>query len=147
MKKLVLFLVAVLSSGVVEAKLSSDKIEKERANIQEVLDVCKFDKGVLDELLSKARGSVASSSVATVASVGGAVASGLAGVKQEKKDKENVKNQLRTARVLSTAASGVATGANVVTVVLSGTSAKKLNDIMSASEKCSDALKKIEISN
>ena len=147
MKKFVLFLVAVLFSGVAEAKLSSDKIEKERGNIQEILEVCKFDKSVLEELKGKVTGSNVSSGVATVASAGGAAASIVAGVKQKKEGDNVDKNQLRTARVLSAAASGVATGANVVTVILSGTSAKKLNDIMSASEKCNDALKKVEISN
>ena len=146
MKKFVLFLIAVLFSDVAEAKLSSNKIEKERENIQAVLDTCKFDKGVLEELKGKVAGSTVSSSVATVASAGGAVASGVVAIKQTKDDGVD-KNKLRTARVLSTAASGVATGANVVTIAFSETSQKKLRDLIGASEKCSDALKKIEISN
>ena len=43
MKKFVLVLAGVLSSGAVEAKLSSDKIEKQADNIKAVISACKFD--------------------------------------------------------------------------------------------------------
>ena len=146
MKKFVLFLVAVLSSSVAEAKLSSNKIEKERDNIQAILDVCKFDRSTLDELKAKTIGSEVASGVATLASAGGALESGLA-IAQTKKEGGNDLAQLRTKRVLSTAASGVATGANAVTFTLSATSMKKLGEFIDASEKCNDALKKIQIAD
>ena len=49
MKKIILVLLAFISTGA-EAKLSSEKIEKQAENINTVLSVCAFDRSSLDDI-------------------------------------------------------------------------------------------------
>ena len=77
MKKIILVLLAFISTGA-EAKLSSEKIEKQAENINTVLSVCAFDRSSLDDIKGKAIGSTITSGVAVGASATGAVTSAMA---------------------------------------------------------------------
>ena len=148
MKKIILVLLAFISTGA-EAKLSSEKIEKQAENINTVLSVCAFDRSSLDDIKGKAIGSTITSGVAVGASAAGAVTSAMALGKTKEladnKDK-NVNSQAKNLRLISTISSGVATGANLATVVLSATSATKLAELMDRATDCNNALGVIEIS-
>ncbi|MBP3615865.1 MAG: hypothetical protein J6J27_03045 [Alphaproteobacteria bacterium] len=171
MKKIILVLLAFISTGA-EAKLSSEKIEKQAENINTVLSVCAFDRSSLDDIKGKAIGSTITSGVATGASAAGAVTSFVALGKTKdiannkgkttdvdktkddnsqakalatNKDKD-VNSQVKNLRLISTISSGVATGANLATVVLSATSATKLAELMDKATYCNNALGMIEIS-
>ncbi|MBR4315444.1 MAG: hypothetical protein IKP65_00530 [Alphaproteobacteria bacterium] len=148
MKKIILVLLAFISTGA-EAKLSSEKIEKQAENINTVLSVCAFDRSSLDDIKGKAIGSTITSGVAVGASATGAVTSAMAlGNTKElatNKDKD-VNSQAKNLRLISTISSGVATGANLATVVLSATSATKLAELMDKATDCNNALGVIEIS-
>ena len=151
MKKFVLVLAGVLSSGAVEAKLSSDKIEKQADNLKAVISACKFDKNVLNEVKSKSVGSAITSGVATVASGGAAALSVTAAIKSKgvdvKNDKAKDNNQkVKNFRLGSTIASGVATGANLASVALSGSSVKQLAELMDRVSDCQSALNTVSIS-
>lgn len=152
MKKIILVLLAFISTGA-EAKLSSEKIEKQAENINTVLSVCAFDRSSLDDIKGKAIGSTITSGVAVVASGAGVATSVMAlgktkelnvekGVDESKKANSQAKNL----RLISTISSGVATGANLATVVLSATSATKLAELMDRATDCNNALGMIEIS-
>ena len=152
MKKIILVLLAFISTGA-EAKLSSEKIEKQAENINTVLSVCAVDRSSLDDIKGKAIGSTITSGVAVGASGAGAVTSFVAlgktkelnvekGVDESKKANSQAKNL----RLISTISSGVATGANLATVVLSATSATKLAELMDKATYCNNALSVIEIS-
>ncbi|MBQ8212123.1 MAG: hypothetical protein IJZ27_06310 [Treponema sp.] len=151
MKKIILVLLAFISTGA-EAKLSSEKIEKQAENINTVLSVCAFDRSSLDDIKGKAIGSAITSGVATGASAAGAVTSFVALGKTKGLDVENVdkskkaNSQAKNLRLISTISSGVATGANLATVVLSATSATKLAELMDKATDCNNALGVIEIS-
>ena len=151
MKKIILVLLAFISTGA-EAKLSSEKIEKQAENINTVLSVCAFDRSSLDDIKGKALGSAITSGVAGVASGAGAVTSGMAlgktkDIKVENVDKaKSANSQAKNWRLISTISSGVATGANLATVVLSATSATKLAELMDKATDCNNALGVIEIS-
>jgi hypothetical protein len=152
MKKIILVLLAFISTGA-EAKLSSEKIEKQAENINTVLSVCAFDRSSLDDIKGKAIGSAITSGVATGASAAGAVTSFVAlgktkGLKVEEGVDESKKanSQAKNLRLISTISSGVATGANLATVVLSATSATKLAELMDKATDCNNALGMIEIS-
>ena len=148
MKKIILVLLAFISTGA-EAKLSSEKIEKQAENINTVLSVCAFDRSSLDDIKGKAIGSTITSGVAVGASATGAVTSAIALGKTkdlaDSKDK-NVNSEAKNLRLISTISSGVATGANLATVVLSATSATKLAELMDKATDCNNALGVIEIS-
>ena len=165
MKKLILVLLAFVSTGA-EAKLSSTKIKKQAENIEAVISTCVFDKSVLNEVKSKSIGTSVTSGVATVASGVGATTSTMAALKagkiikaNEEKDniaigsdnEENTINEknnakLKNLRLASTIASGVATGANLVSVALSASSTKELAELMDKAEDCNNALSNISIS-
>lgn len=147
MKKFVLVLAGVLSSGAVEAKLSSDKIEKQADNIKAVISACKFDKNVLNEVKSKSVGSAITSGVATVASGGAAALSVTAAIKSKDVGFSKDNNQkVKNFRLGSTIASGVATGANLASVALSGSSVKQLAELMDRVSDCQSALNTVSIS-
>lgn len=152
MKKIILVLLAFISTGA-EAKLSSEKIEKQAENINTVLSVCAFDRSSLDDIKGKAIGSTITSGVAVVASGAGVATSVMAlgktkGLEVEKGVDESKKanSQAKNLRLISTISSGVATGANLATVVLSATSATKLAELMDKATYCNNALGVIEIS-
>lgn len=168
MKKLILVLLAFVSTGA-EAKLSSTKIKKQAENIEAVISTCVFDKSVLNEVKSKSIGTSVTSGVATVASGVGATTSTMAALKAGKiiKANENNKNiaigeeadaksetninkdnnaKLKNLRLASTIASGVATGANLVSVALSASSTKELAELMDKAEDCNNALSNVSIS-
>ena len=165
MKKFVLVLAGVLSSSVVEAKLSSNKLEKQDNNIKAVISACKFNKNVLNDIKSKAIGSSVTSGIASAASAGATALSFGAVIKSgkmidqninpdavSKKDdrndlisKDNVKT-LKNLRLGSTIASGVATGANLASVALNGTSAKQLAELMDNVSNCKSALDAVSLS-
>ena len=151
MKKIILVLLAFISTGA-EAKLSSEKIEKQAENINTVLSVCAFDRSSLDDIKGKAIGSTITSGVAGVASGAGAVTSFMALGKTKDLNVEDVdkaesdNSQAKNLRLISTISSGVATGANLATVVLSATSATKLAELMDKATDCNNALGVIEIS-
>ena len=148
MKKIILVLLAFISTGA-EAKLSSEKIEKQAENINTVLSVCAFDRSSLDYIKGKAIGSTITSGFAVGGNAAGAVTSAIALGKTKdlatKKDKDT-NSQAKTLRLISTISSGVATGANLATVVLSATSATKLAELMDKATDCNNALGVIEIS-
>ena len=151
MKKIILVLLAFISTGV-EAKLSSEKIEKQAENINTVLSVCAFDRSSLDDIKGKAIGSTITSGVAVVASGAGVATSVMALGKTKNLNVEDVdeskkaNSQAKNLRLISTISSGVATGANLATVVLSATSATKLAELMDKATYCNNALGVIEIS-
>ena len=153
-KKIILVLLAFISTGA-EAKLSSEKIEKQAENINTVLSVCAFDRSSLDDIKGKAIGSTITSGVAVVASGAGVATSVMAlGKTKDLKVEEDVdidkskkaNSQAKNLRLISTISSGVATGANLATVVLSATSATKLAELMDKATDCNNALGMIEIS-
>lgn len=153
MKKIILVLLAFISTGA-EAKLSSEKIEKQAENINTVLSVCAFDRSSLDDIKGKAIGSTITSGVAVVASGAGVATSVMALGKTKDLKVEDVNideskkanSQAKNLRLISTISSGVATGANLATVVLSATSATKLAELMDKATDCNNALGVIEIS-
>lgn len=171
MKKIILVLLAFISTGA-EAKLSSEKIEKQAENINTVLSVCVFDRSSLDDIKGKAIGSTITSGVAVVASGAGVATSfwalgktkDIANNKGKTTDVDKVESdnsqpkdfatkkykdansQAKNLRLISTISSGVATGANLATVVLSATSATKLAELMDKATDCNNALGVIEIS-
>ena len=156
MKKIILVLLAFISTGA-EAKLSSEKIEKQAENINTVLSVCAFDRSSLDDIKGKAIGSTITSGVAGVASGAGAMTSFWAlgktkdiannkGKTTDVDESKKANSQAKNLRLISTISSGVATGANLATVVLSATSATKLAELMDKATDCNNALGMIEIS-
>ena len=148
MKKIILVLLAFISTGA-EAKLSSEKIEKQAENINTVLSVCAFDRSSLDYIKGQAISSTIASGVAVGGNATGVVTSAMALGKTKglatNKDKDD-NSQAKTLRLISTISSGVATGANLATVVLSATSATKLAELMDKATDCNNALGAIEIS-
>ena len=176
MKKFILVLIGILSSGAVNAKLSSDSIKTQASNIEAVLTLCKFNKNVLNKVKSDSVGSAVSSGIATVASgasVGLSVGAGIKSGKmireseevkksaksgeinpnidlgnEGKNDKISAKNvhTLKGLRLGSTIAAGVATGANLASVALSAGSVKELAELMDSVDACQSALNSVSIS-
>ncbi len=66
-------------------------------------------------------------------------------IKDNKISEDNVKT-LKNLRVGSTIASGIATGANLASVALNGSSVKELAELMDVIENCNTALNLVEIS-
>ena len=169
------------------AKLSSNSVKNQVANIEDALSKCNFSANVLNEIKSKTVGGAVSSGVATIGSGVATTTSIIAAVKSSKhvngtdysakkskddkgktssenttkqdgektydtsteKNRDRVKqlnSSLKNLRVASAIASGVATGANLVTVTLSGTSVSQLGKLMDDADDCEGALNSITIS-
>lgn len=195
--KILLCLVVSVYSFDTMAKLSSNSVKNQVANIEDALSKCNFSANVLNEIRSKTVGGAVSSGVATIGSGVATTTSIIAAVKssnhingkdysttKSKKDKKKGKQEnevqkenpesekiqdstakkydtsteeyrdsvkqlnssLKNLRVASAIASGVATGANLVTVTLSGTSVSQLGKLMDDADDCEGALNSITIS-
>ena len=201
--KILLCLAVSVYSFDTMAKLSSNSVKNQVANIEDALSKCNFSANVLNEIKSKTVGGAVSSGVATIGSGVATTTSIIAAVKSskyeyhptngdnsagttstdttntqneggnqsgggkknEKKDnttndisrydtstedrRDGVKklnSSLKNLRVASAIASGVATGANLVTVTLSGTSVSQLGKLMDDADDCEGALNSITIS-
>ena len=133
------------------AKLSSNKIEKQKDKIQNIIDVCQFDDSVLKEIKGKTTGSIVTSSIATAASgvsTAASVGALVIGDENNTDNTEAVKNaKLKTHRVASAIGSGIATGANLVTVTLSGPSLNKVKEQIQISEDCQKAINEFDTSS
>ena len=167
MKIKTLFICMLILGVDANAKLSSNKIEKQKDKIQNVIDICQFDSSVLEEIKAKSIGSTITSSIATIgsgvstaASVGALVidkkvveAAEKAAEKKEIQDAaadddakkylitDKDKNaKLKTHRIAAAIGSGVATGANFITIGLSGPSLKNIKEQLEISEDCQEAI-------
>lgn len=161
MKIKTLFICMLILGVDANAKLSSNKIEKQKDKIQNIIDVCQFDDSVLKEIKGKTTGSIVTSSIATAASGVSTAASVGALVIEDKYNKtvETVDNEkkkptdaeinakLKTHRVASAIGSGIATGANLVTVTLSGPSLNKVKEQIQISEDCQKAINEFDTSS
>lgn len=203
--KILLCLAVSVYSFDTMAKLSSNSVKNQVANIEDALSKCNFSANVLNEIKSKTVGGAVSSGVATIGSGVATTTSIIAAVKSSKYEyhqptnennsaeptnatnKTNTQNEgenqsgggnqsgkkdnttnnisrydtstedrrdgvkklnssLKNLRVASAIASGVATGANLVTVTLSGTSVSQLGKLMDDADDCEGALNSITIS-
>ena len=195
--KILLCLAVSVYSFDTMAKLSSNSVKNQVANIEYALSKCNFSANVLNEIKSKTVGGAVSSGVATIGSGVATTTSIIAAVKSSKhvngtdysatkpkddekkgkqgneaqnenpesgktqdstgkkydtsteKNRDSVKqlnSSLKNLRVASAIASGVATGANLVTVTLSGTSVSQLGKLMDDADDCEGALNSIIIS-
>lgn len=197
--KILLCLAVSVYSFDTMAKLSSNSVKNQVANIEDALSKCNFSANVLNEIKSKTVGGAVSSGVATIGSGVATTTSIIAAVKssnhingkdysttKSKKDKstgetgttqggtqpqvqtpgdngtklkkydtsteenrnsvKQINSSLKNLRVASAIASGVATGANLVTVTLSGTSVSQLGKLMDDADDCEGALNSITIS-
>ena len=195
--KILLCLAVSVYSFDTMAKLSSNSVKNQVANIEDALSKCNFSANVLNEIKSKTVGGAVSSGVATIGSGVATTTSIIAAVKSSKhvngtdysatKSKDDKKkgkkgneaqnenpesgkiqdstgkkydtsteeyrdsvkklnSSLKNLRVASAIASGVATGANLVTVTLSGTSVSQLGKLMNDADDCEGALNSITIS-
>lgn len=212
--KILLCLAVSVYSFDTMAKLSSNSVKNQVANIEDALSKCNFSANVLNEIKSKTVGGAVSSGVATIGSGVATTTSIIAAVKSSKYEyhqstnennsaeptnatnttngttstnttntqneggnqsgggnqngkKDNTTNNisrydtstedrrdgvkklnssLKNLRVASAIASGVATGANLVTVTLSGTSVSQLGKLMDDADDCEGALNSITIS-
>lgn len=195
--KILLCLAVSVYSFDTMAKLSSNSVKNQVANIEDALSKCNFSANVLNEIKSKTVGGAVSSGVATIGSGVATTTSIIAAVKSSnhingtdysaKKSKDDKKkgkqgneaqnenpesgetqdstvkkydtsteeyrdsvkqlnSSLKNLRVASAIASGVATGANLVTVTLSGTSVLQLGKLMDDADDCEGALNSITIS-
>ena len=187
--KILLCLAVSVYSFDAMAKLSSNSVKNQVANIEDALSKCNFSSNVLNEIKSKTVGGAVSSGVATIGSGVATTTSIIAAVKSskhvngtnysenEKKSKDDkgkgkaedkkkidgektydtsteenrdsvkqLNSSLKNLRVASAIASGVATGANLVTVTLSGTSVSQLGKLMDDADDCEGALNSITIS-
>ncbi len=149
MKIKTLFICMLILGVDANAKLSSNKIEKQKDKIQNIIDVCQFDDSVLKEIKGKTTGSIVTSSIATAASGVSTAASVGALVigKDNNKDAETTNAKLKTHRVASAIGSGIATGANLVTVTLSGPSLNKVKEQIQISEDCQKAINEFDTSS
>lgn len=168
MKIKTLFICMLILGVDANAKLSSNKIEKQKDKIQNIIDVCQFDDSVLKEIKGKTTGSIVTSSIAfagsgvsTAASVGALVldkkvaeAKEAAKKNEIQKDAEKYlitdkkKNaKLKTHRIAAAIGSGIATGANLVTVTLSGPSLNKVKEQIQISEDCQKAINEFDTSS
>lgn len=185
--KILLCLAVSVYSFDTMAKLSSNSVKNQMANIEDALSKCNFSSNVLNEIKSKTVGGAVSSGVATIGSGVATTTSIIAAVKSSnhingtdysakkskddkgktqpeiptkkegektydtstEKNRDSVKqlnSSLKNLRVASAIASGVATGANLVTVTLSGTSVSQLGKLMNDADDCEGALDSITIS-
>lgn len=197
--KILLCLAVSVYSFDTMAKLSSNSVKNQVANIEDALSKCNFSANVLNEIKSKTVGGAVSSGVATIGSGVATTTSIIAAVKSSKhvngtdysapkpkkgkdtgetgttqgKEQSNsqipgddgtklkkydtsteeyrdsvkqLNSSLKNLRVASAIASGVATGANLVTVTLSGTSVSQLGKLMDDADDCEGALNSITIS-
>ena len=197
--KILLCLAVSVYSFDAMAKLSSNSVKNQVANIEDALSKCNFSSNVLNEIKSKTVGWAVSSGVATIGSGVATTTSIIAAVKSSKhvngtdysetkskkgkstgetgttqggtqpqaqtpgdngtklkkydtsteEYRDSVKqlnSSLKNLRVASAIASGVATGANLVTVTLSGTSVSQLGKLMDDADDCEGALNSITIS-
>ncbi len=197
--KILLCLAVSVYSFDTMAKLSSNSVKNQVANIEDALSKCNFSANVLNEIKSKTVGGAVSSGVATIGSGVATTTSIIAAVKSSKhvngtdysatkskkgkstgetvttqggtqpqvqtlgdngtklkkydtsteEYRDSVKqlnSSLKNLRVASAIASGVATGANLVTVTLSGTSVSQLGKLMDDADDCEGALNSITIS-
>ena len=200
MKIKTLFICMLILGVDANAKLSSNKIEKQKDKIQNIIDVCQFDDSVLKEIKGKTTGSIVTSSIATAASVVSTAASVGALVigkdnksvetsdnktvetadnetvetadnetvetadnetvetadnksvetadnKKKKPTEAEINAKLKTHRVASAIGSGIATGANLVTVTLSGPSLNKVQEQIQISEDCQKAINEFDTSS
>lgn len=210
--KILLCLAVSVYSFDTMAKLSSNSVKNQVANIEDALSKCNFSANVLNEIKSKTVGGAVSSGVATIGSGVATTTSIIAAVKSSKYEYEStnrdnsagttnttnttttenegenqneggnqsgdgkknktddkskrkksgtvydtstedrrddvkqINSSLKNLRVASAIASGVATGANLVTVTLSGTSVSQLGKLMDDADDCEGALNSITIS-
>lgn len=148
MKIKTLFICMLILGLDANAKLSSNKIEKQKDKIQNIIDVCQFDDSVLKEIKGKTIGSTVTSSIATAASGVSTAASVGALVIGKNEDASSLSFEdnakLKTHRVASAIGSGIATGANLVTVTLSGPSLKKIKEQIEISEDCKEAIAELD---
>lgn len=151
MKIKTLFICMLILGVDANAKLSSNKIEKQKDKIQNIIDVCQFDDSVLKEIKGKTTGSIVTSSIATAASgvsTAASVGALVIGDKDNTDNTEAEKNaKLKTHRVASAIGSGIATGANLVTVTLSGPSLNKVKEQIQISEDCQKAINEFDTSS
>ncbi len=154
------------------AKMSSNAIRDQKQNIEDAIAKCNFSDEVLMEIKNHAVGSTVASSIATAGSLTATITSGIAAAKNSKnaylgkdlssgsnstpKYKDTISREERIAsektikeqkslRWASTIASGIATGANLVSMTLSAGSSKKLKDLIKDADECSTLLENITI--
>ena len=162
--------VAVLGAGDVMAKVSDDnRLFRQVDNINTAFKLCDLSTGPLDEIRSKAVATGVTGGVATVASTVATVSSAIAASKsgassksgkgkdatkssnwntntqENRENVENLNDNLHGKRMVSTVASGIATGANAVSLGMSGTSWSNLKKLMSGADDCVRALDNISL--
>ena len=152
------------------AKMSSNAIRDQKQNIEDAIAKCNFSDEVLMEIKNHAVGSTVASSIATAGSLTATITSGIAAAKNSKNaylsknlssgskgthedtisrderiDSEKAIKEQKNLRWASTIASGIATGANLVSMTLSAGSSKKLKDLIKDADECSTLLENITI--
>ena len=158
-----------LGSADVLAKVSDDnRLFRQVDNINAAFSACDFGSGPLDEIRAKAVATGAISGAATVASGVSMVSSIVAASKSKKgimgneglqaKEAwdtstgtkrlavEGVNSGIKSARMVSTVSSGLAAGANAVSLSLSATSWSNLKKLMNDADDCYRALENITLS-
>ena len=118
-----------------EAKLSSDSVRKKEPYISDVISACKFDGSVLNSLKAQSITTGVSSAVATA---GSATSTALSVVNSSGNDTDLSK--LEKNRTISLVSSGIATGANVLSLGVSAGALSNINKLIDASEACKKAL-------
>ena len=118
-----------------EAKLSSDSVRKKEPYISDVISACKFDGSVLNSLKAQSITTGVSSAVATA---GSATSTALSVVNSSGNDTDL--SELEKNRTISLVSSGIATGANVLSLGVSAGALSNINKLIDASEACKKAL-------
>lgn len=161
MMRIAVAVAVVFGANGAMAKVSDDnRLFRQVDNINAAFKLCELSTGPLDEIRAKAIATGVTSGVATVAS-GVATVSSIMAAKDSSGTKTNnwdtstttargkvgeANKSLRGKRMASTVASGIATGANAVSLVISGTSWSNLKKLMSDADDCSRALNNISLS-
>ena len=153
------------------AKMSSNAIRDQKQNIEDAIAKCNFSDEVLMEIKNHAVGSTVASSIATAGSLTATITSGISAAKNSKNvylskdlsldsnntpkkdtisredriNSEKAIKEQKNLRWASTIASGIATGANLVSMTLSAGSSKKLKDLIKDADECSTLLENITI--
>ena len=118
-----------------EAKLSSDSVRKKEPYISDVISACKFDGSVLNSLKSQ---SITTGVTSAVATAGSATSTALSVVNSSGNDTDL--SELEKNRTISLVSSGIATGANVLSLGVSAGALSNINKLIDASEACKKAL-------
>ena len=128
-----------LSCGA-EAKLSSDSVRKKEPYISDVISACKFDGSVLNSLKAQSITTGVSSAVATAGSATSTALSANNVAKSSGEIDINDMKNLEKNRTISLVSSGIATGANVLSLGVSAGALSNINKLIDASEACKKAL-------